>query len=264
MVDCRSSNRSVTITKDEDGWFGVEFSEAPEGLVVLSVGAGSSAEQAGVLVGQRLLDICANGMDYDVSAIKLRALANILGRMRVVTLTLEAAPLAAAAVTTSHEDTPVHTLRSLLGTSDLANIHAAALRLKSKQAAHNYDNGLKGPHESLFLHEDGYFQRECPDVCQKLLATMRALHRPNALAEGARVAANDLGVRCMEYHTCAHQCAPTKPCYAFAANGLLLFKLCDALAVIRLPMIQLLPMRLPRPRRLPTLQVSQGRLLARP
>jgi len=51
---------------------------------------------------------------------------------------------------------------------------------------------FKGNHESLFLHERGFFGRVCPDICQRVLTAMRGLH---AGGDGSA-----LGVRCMEYH----------------------------------------------------------------
>jgi len=103
----------------------------------------------------------------------------------------------------SHEDSPVLTIRRLLTPSGVAQVHAAAAELRQKQKPHAYDNvlinaasddrpfGLAPSHESLFLHEGGFFARACPEVCRKVLSAVRSRH-----ADGEQ-----FGTRCIEFHT---------------------------------------------------------------
>ena len=55
-------------------------------------------------------------------------------------------------------------------------IHALALRLKETQPIHNYEHGSKGPHESLFLHENGFFQRSYPQLGERKCSKIESLH----------------------------------------------------------------------------------------
>jgi hypothetical protein len=133
----------------------------------------------------------ANGLDYDVTSMKLRAFANICARNKTLKMTFSRDESARGAAPSGHDATPVHILRGLLSAADIAAIHAAAIELQRDQHIHQYDNALKGNHESLFLHERGFFSRACPDICEKVLTAMRGLHVSGGTA---------LGVRCMEYH----------------------------------------------------------------
>ena len=126
-----------------------------------------------------------------MDAIKLRALASILQRAgasghafscRKSTARENSSSEASSSAFSGHYSTPVHTLRGLLSGRDIAAIHAAALELQRTQHIHQYDNELKGNHESLFLHEvsaehpRGFFRHACPEICEKVIAAIRELH----------------------------------------------------------------------------------------
>lgn len=213
--DSTSMNATVraTLSKDTSGGFGVEFSGGAGGaLLLLSVDELAAAE--GLRSGMQLLDLVANGMDYDTSALSLRALHALLSRNSVVTLVCGSgdgvgAPAAALSLTAadgviSHEDSAVHTVRGLLSAEEVDKLHAAAQLLAAKQRPHAYTNeligsssdempfGLRPQHESLFLHEDGFLMRHEPALCSRIVDAVRARH-PGGEAP--------LGVRCIEYHT---------------------------------------------------------------
>lgn len=190
MDGAPQSGLSVVLTKDEDGSFGVDFAESSTcGLVVQSVG--HAAQAAGVRHGDNLCSLEANGMDYDATSMKLRALTSICARNRTITMVFSSTGNVLGAAPSGHDTTPVHILRGLLSAADIATIHAAAIELQRDQRIHQYDNELKGNHESLFLHERGFFRQACPDIYEKVLTAMRGLH-----VSGGTV----LGVRCIEYH----------------------------------------------------------------
>jgi len=173
---------SVTLTRTDDT-FGVQFIQAGDELVVAAVDETASA--TGLRAGLRLVDLLANGIEHDCERMRLRTLQNVLGRHKCVTLICSAekssspscsGSLMALDVAVSHEDSPVLTIRRLLTPSEVAQVHAAAAELRQKQKPHAYDNvlinaasddrpfGLAPSHESLFLHEGGFFARACPEV----------------------------------------------------------------------------------------------------
>ena len=197
MGDVTQSLVNVTLSKDPaSNSFGVRFVEQSGELRLQNVEPGSRAEELGLSIGLRLVALQVGGMDYDVDSLKLRALASIFGRTNQLTAAFAPALSPAARdiePQLSAEDPPVHTLQGLLDSSDVECIHAAALRLKETQAMHNYEHGSKGPHESLFLHENAFFQRSYPQLSARILKAMRDLH-PSG--QGDR-----LGVRCIEYHS---------------------------------------------------------------
>ena len=98
----------------------------------------------------------------------------------------------------------VHLLSGLLSEADVQNIHAAAREIEqTKQTPLSYDNtlrspedempfGMRAPHESLFLHADGFFAERCPAILEKILFAMRRCHGDSS---------RSLGVRTIEYHS---------------------------------------------------------------
>lgn len=193
---------------DDSAPFGLGLVEAGATLIVNR--ASEEARSSGICVGMRLVDLVAGGMDYDVSALRLRALNAVLSRHKSVTFVCSASigeaaatSLAALDASISHEDSPVHKLRSLLSPAEVEELHAAAKELQLRQEPHTYDNvlinnsaedmpfGLRPQHESVFLHENGFFRHNCPQLCRKLVSAVRR-H-----ADGG----SSLGVRCIEYHT---------------------------------------------------------------
>ena len=202
------------LKKESDGEFGVHFTDENAGTALIVRSVSDLAHEAGLRPGQQLVELIAGGMEYDVSRTRLRALLAILSRQNVVEFvccSVESAPVADALASLSvadsrisHESSPVHTLRGLLSPQDVQTLHEAATRLQRKQVPHTYDNelinnstddlpfGLRPQHESVFLHEDGFLARECPELCQRILAAVRSKHAGDGSA---------LGVRCIEYHT---------------------------------------------------------------
>lgn len=104
--------------------------------------------------------------------------------------------------TSAAEGSPVWTIRSLLTPGDIALLHATAEVVQGKQAPKQYDNdllpqeeelpfGLRPRHESLFLHAGGHLTRDHPELWHKVIGALRKHHSTG----------NNLGVRCVEYHT---------------------------------------------------------------
>lgn len=213
---CMVDTLVTKLSKDADGTFGLEFEEAASGGPIVRQ-VSSTAQAQGVEVGFQLVSLISNqGMEYEVDAIKLRALASILQRAgasvtctfscRKSTARENSSSEASSSAFSGHDSTPVHTLRGLLSGRDIAAIHAAALELQRTQHIHQYDNELKGNHESLFLHEvsaehpRGFFRHACPEICEKVIAAIRELHPGTSTDSGLKSASDVLGVRCIEYH----------------------------------------------------------------
>ena len=105
-------------------------------------------------------------------------------------------------------DPTVHKLRGLLSASDVATLHAAAAELSS-QTPLSYDNtlrtmdtdempfGLHAPHESVFMHRDGYAARSVASAA--VTTVVSALRRIACARQGTQQ--RQLGVRTIEYHT---------------------------------------------------------------
>ena len=99
------------------------------------------------------------------------------------------------------DDSPISILRAVLTPAEVRRLHEVSKALEEQQAPLGYDVtlrpaedlpfGLRPPHESLFLHRDGFIARACPDIFDKLIRAARshlASEKP-------------LGVRTVEYHT---------------------------------------------------------------
>lgn len=103
-------------------------------------------------------------------------------------------------------DGPIHIVRGLLSPAEIEVIRAVAREVRGTQEPLSYDNtlrpagempfGLPPPHESLFLHEGGFFARRCPELSGKLYDAVRGFRR--GAADGR--AAARLGVRTCEFH----------------------------------------------------------------
>ena len=210
-----SSTIRATLTKDSFGSFGVQFIEGAGSLIIDSVSEHGQAE--GLAPGLRLVELIGqNGMEFDANGMSLRTFASILSRQALrVTLVCtstgsgpkSADTLGALDGMISQELSPIHTLREILTPAEVQEMHAAAKELRDaaeadadERPSHDYDNtrlsgGLgndrKPLHESVFLHERGFFQRAYPQLCNKVLAAVR----------GCYGGEQPLGVRCIEYHT---------------------------------------------------------------
>ena len=205
------------------------------GGVVLSGVESEAARQQGLQEGQELLSLSADDMEYDVSDINARALVALLSRRRRITLSC--APTQVGATNNRdarHDDRtggglrviapgqfpllaggseqpelaglgmhgwaeayPVLELRQLLCDAEVDELHRAANELRQLQVPHVYD----AAHDALFLHaavtsgnpapRQCFYLAECPIVRDKLIPLMRR-HWPSG---------DQLGVRCVEYHS---------------------------------------------------------------
>ena len=220
----------ATLRRDacSDGMFGLHFMDAKCtasgggcGTIITWV-SDEVAESHGLHAGLLLRSLTADGMEYDVEDVTARALVALLGRRQEITISCvpvqetgstsslkyeneakgtaayplltggEIPPLAGLGMHGWAECTPVLELRPLLSAAEVAELHAAARALRSRQEPHIYD----GPHESLFLHAataegEQYYKGACPVVRDKLVPLLRS-HWPSG---------EQLGVRCVEYHT---------------------------------------------------------------
>ena len=71
----------TVLTRDSaTGSFGVSFAHSSSGMCIGSVETNGLAERAGLRPGHLLLELHADGMEYDVPSLSLRALAAILAR----------------------------------------------------------------------------------------------------------------------------------------------------------------------------------------
>ena len=78
-----------------------------------------------------------------------------------------------------------HVLRGLLSASEVDEIHVAG-RTMQQQRGHPPQKW-----EKVYMHAGGAFAGACPDIWQRLLATLRGFQSDE----------RQLGVRCCEYHT---------------------------------------------------------------
>jgi predicted 2-oxoglutarate/Fe(II)-dependent dioxygenase YbiX len=91
-------------------------------------------------------------------------------------------------------------LPGLLSAADVARVHSCA---SSSPASAGKDlSKHDGRWETLYLHSDGHFQRECADILAKILREARRAEaaEPSMCRVLSGVAVQDVGCRCIEYH----------------------------------------------------------------
>ena len=91
-------------------------------------------------------------------------------------------------------------LPGLLSAADVARVHSCA---SSSPASAGKDlSKHDGRWETLYLHSDGHFQRECADILAKILREARRAEaaEPSMRQVLTGVPAQDVGCRCIEYH----------------------------------------------------------------
>lgn len=124
--------------------------------------------------------------------------------------TAHAGESAGASTRTRKEKESPLVLRGLLGDAEIAEIHAAATKLRRDTPLLPRSSSPSPPpsstclshvhryapsHSKLFLHFNGYFQAECPRICNGLLAQMRSR------CEVERTDRGQMRIRTIEYHT---------------------------------------------------------------
>ena len=91
-------------------------------------------------------------------------------------------------------------LPALLSAADVARVHSCASN--SPSSAGKDLSKHDGRWETLYLHSDGHFQRECGDILAKIVREVRRVEttEPSMCSILASVPAQDVGCRCIEYH----------------------------------------------------------------
>ena len=91
-------------------------------------------------------------------------------------------------------------LPALLSADDVARVHSCAS--SSPSGAGKDLSKHDGRWETLYLHSDGQFQRECADILTKIVREVRRAEaaEPSMCQLLTRVPEQDVGCRCIEYH----------------------------------------------------------------